>query len=68
MVNTFFDAFWWSFITITSVGYGDIYPLTVAGKIIAMILTLLGMGLFSLITAELSVKFISLIKKDDLEK
>ena len=68
MVNTFFDAVWWSFITITSVGYGDIYPLTVAGKIIAMILTLLGMGLFSLITAELSVKFISLIKKDDLEK
>ena len=65
MVNTFFDAVWLSFITITSVGFGDVYPVTTAGRIIAVILTLLGMGLFSLITAELSVKFISLLKKQN---
>ncbi|MGB5990219.1 MAG: ion transporter [Marinifilaceae bacterium] len=60
-VNEFFDSIWWSFITLTSVGYGDIFPVTKAGKIIAMILTISGMGLFSLITAELSAKFLHYI-------
>ena len=65
-INEFFDAFWWSFITVTSVGYGDIYPVTKLGKVIAMVLTLSGMGLFSLITAELSAKFICQIRKGNI--
>jgi voltage-gated potassium channel len=63
-INEFFDAFWWAFITVTSVGYGDIFPITKIGKVIAMILTLSGMGLFSVVTAELSAKFITYIKED----
>jgi voltage-gated potassium channel len=56
-VNEFFDAFWWAFITVTTIGYGDIYPVTTEGRIIGMILSLLGVGLFSVITAELANKF-----------
>ncbi|MEM7536376.1 MAG: ion transporter, partial [Chloroflexota bacterium] len=40
------DALWWSFVTITTVGYGDIYPTTTEGRIIAAILMLCGVGLF----------------------
>lgn len=63
-VNTFFDAIWWSFVTVTSVGYGDISPITTESKIIAMVLTILGMGLFSLITAEISTNFIKINNKN----
>lgn len=61
-INEFFDAFWWSFTTVTSISYGDIIPITKIGKIIAMILSLAGMGLFSVITAELSANFYKIIK------
>lgn len=67
-VNEYFDAFWWAFITVTSVGYGDVYPITKIGKVIAMILTLSGMGLFSVVTAALSAKFLSYIKKEEIGK
>lgn len=57
LVHSYFDALWWAFITVTSVGYGDIYPKTLEGRLIAMVLTLFGMGLFALIIAEGSAKF-----------
>ena len=37
------DAFWWAIVTVTTVEYGDIYPVTVEGKIIASILMILGL-------------------------
>ncbi|CAD5938573.1 Putative potassium channel protein RPA4233 [Planktothrix tepida] len=41
-------AMWWGIITLTTVGYGDIYPITPLGKILGGILALLGIGLFAL--------------------
>lgn len=38
------DAFWWAIVTVTTVGYGDIYPVTTEGKIIASILMIIGIG------------------------
>lgn len=53
------DGIWWAWVTVTTVGYGDIVPVSVPGKVIASILMLFGLGLFSLITASFSVFFIS---------
>lgn len=45
------DALWWSLVTITTVGYGDYYPTTFLGRIIAAILMTAGVGLFGTFTA-----------------
>jgi voltage-gated potassium channel len=39
------DAFWWAFSTITTVSYGDVYPVTVEGKVIAVVLMLVGLAI-----------------------
>jgi voltage-gated potassium channel len=48
------DALWWGIVTLTTVGYGDVFPITPEGRIAASILMLLGIGLFSAITATLT--------------
>jgi len=45
------DALWWSFATATTTGYGDITPVTDTGKILSIILMLVGLALFSMYTA-----------------
>ena len=50
-VGHFIDALWWSFSTITTVGYGDITPETVTGKVLGMFLMVGGTGLFATYTA-----------------
>lgn len=42
------DAMWWGAVTLTTVGYGDVYPVTVLGKIIGALIAMLGIGLFAL--------------------
>ena len=49
-IKTAEDALWWSYVTITSVGYGDKYPVTTEGRIIAAILMTAGLGLFGVFT------------------
>lgn len=42
------EAMWWGTITLTTVGYGDVYPVTLLGRILGAILAILGIGLFAL--------------------
>jgi voltage-gated potassium channel len=48
------DAIWWGVVTLTTVGYGDVYPVTPEGRIAASVLMLLGIGLFGAITATIT--------------
>lgn len=57
-IKTAEDAIWWSYATITTVGYGDKYPVTTEGRIIAMILMTVGVGLFGTFTAYVSSWFV----------
>ena len=58
--KTFWDALWWSIVTCTTVGYGDISPVTPAGRIIAIILMLFGIGLIGMLTSTITTYFTNL--------
>jgi voltage-gated potassium channel len=48
------DAFWWAYVTITTVGYGDRFPVTNGGRIIGMALMTVGIGIFGVLTSYMS--------------
>ncbi|HRC33302.1 MAG TPA: ion transporter, partial [Bacteroidia bacterium] len=53
------DAIWWAFVTITTVGYGDKFPITTEGRIIAALLMTVGVGLFGTFTGFVATWFIA---------
>ncbi|AHB13116.1 ion transporter [Dehalococcoides mccartyi] len=57
------DAMWWSVMTMTTVGYGDIYPITSLGKFLASIISILGLATFALPTAILSAGLLEEFRK-----
>ena len=64
-IKTASDALWWSMETITTVGYGDKYPVTDLGRVIGTILMVSGVGLFGIYTAYIASLF---VKYNDDEK
>jgi len=57
-INSIGDAFWWCFVTLTSVGYGDISPVTTMGRIGGTVIIMSGLGLFSSLTALIATRLI----------
>lgn len=57
-IKTAEDAIWWAYVTITTVGYGDKYPITTEGRIIAAILMTTGVGVFGTFTGYLASWFV----------
>lgn len=53
-VQSFFDALWWSSTTITTVGYGDIAPVTVAGRLVGVVTMVVGISTFAVVTAKVA--------------
>lgn len=63
-----FSGIWWSASTLLTVGYGDIYPITTAGKILGIIITFLGVGMVAIPTGIISAGFVeqyAIIKKQE---
>lgn len=59
-------SFWWSVATLTTVGYGDIYPVTGLGKFLSAIIALIGIGFVALPTGIISSAFIERIKNREV--
>jgi voltage-gated potassium channel len=57
-IHTGGDAFWWAFVTITTVGYGDHFPITSIGRMMAVILMTIGVGIFAVMTSYLASIFL----------
>jgi voltage-gated potassium channel Kch len=58
-IKTGGDAFWWAFVTITTVGYGDRFPVTEAGRLVGMLTMAVGIGIFGVLTSYLSSLFMA---------
>jgi voltage-gated potassium channel len=52
------DAFWWAIVTVTTVGYGDVSPVTTEGRLIAVMLMVLGVGFIGVFTATITSFFL----------
>jgi len=52
-------SMWWAVATLTTVGYGDIYPVTVLGKVLASVIAILGIGMFGLPAGVLGAGFVA---------
>ncbi len=67
-VETPLDGIWWAWVTITTVGYGDIVPGSTAGRLFGSFLILMGIGLFSMMTASFSAFFMQQEEEDLFNK
>ncbi|MBO5287720.1 MAG: ion transporter [Clostridia bacterium] len=63
--NTFFDAVYWATVSLTTVGYGDIYTISVAGKIITMISAILGIAIVALPAGIITAGYMNEIQNED---
>lgn len=53
------DALWWGLITVTTIGYGDVYPITAEGRLVAAVLIIFGIAMISTLTASFAAWMLS---------
>ncbi len=58
-IETPWDGIWWAWVTVTTVGYGDVVPVSTEGRLFGSFLILMGIGIFSMLTASFSAFFVS---------
>lgn len=57
-INSYEDALWWAIVTATTVGYGDISPVTGIGRLVAFVLMMFGIGLIGMVTGSIATFFL----------
>ena len=62
--ETFFDAIYWATVSLTTVGYGDIYPVTTAGRIITMISSIFGIAIVALPAGIITAGYMEALQDD----
>ena len=67
-VHSPMDGIWWAWVTVTTVGYGDIVPASNAGRLFGAFLILMGIGLFTMLTASFAAFFMAEEEKDMIQK
>jgi len=65
-IHNFGDALWWAIVTVTTVGYGDKYPVTAGGRGVAVVLMLTGIGLVGVLSATVASYFVGQQAEDDM--
>ena len=63
--DNFFDAIYWAVVTLTTVGYGDIYPTSDIGRVVSMLSSFMGIAIVALPTGIITAGYMSEINKDD---
>ena len=63
--GTFFDAVYWATVSLTTVGYGDIYPVSIAGRVITMISSIFGIAIVALPAGIITAGYMSAIEEKD---
>ena len=66
--NTFFDAIYWATVSLTTVGYGDIYPVSTAGRIITMISSIFGIAIVALPAGIITAGYMDVINSEKENK
>ena len=63
--SSIFDSLWWAIITLTTVGYGDVYPITVGGKVFTFFILMIGLGIVAIPTGIISSALTRSVDKKD---
>ena len=63
-----FSGLWWAVATLTTVGYGDIYPITSIGRVLGAIIAILGIGMVAVPTGILSAGFVEILEKKNSDE
>lgn len=63
--SSIFDSLWWAIITLTTVGYGDVYPITVGGKVFTFFILMIGLGIVAIPTGIISSALTNSVDKNE---
>lgn len=66
--NTYFDAVYWATISLTAIGYGDIYPVTTTGRLVTMLSSIFGIAIIALPSGIISAGFMNELRKQTEEE